>query len=575
MPELSPEFLALQAAVAGRYSLVHELGRGGMGIVFLAREVALDRLVAIKLLPPSLARDPASRERFLREARTAAGLAHPHIVPIHAVEAHDALVFFVMEYVAGESLGARLRRLGTLRHEELARIGQEVAWALGHAHARGVIHRDIKPDNILLGEDGDRTVVTDFGIAHHGPSHDSAAGHGTLHFMAPEQGLGLPVDGRADLYALGVTLYQAATGRRPFEGLDGAAVLVAQSEQEPPPVQQLAPTLPGGLAAAIDRAIRSEAASRFPDADAMAQALQQVRAVAPNLPMPLRRFARQALEHGRQVAPLLGVMGAGVLGAFAIEAFFDSFFGIESVIFAFVAALAGIGALGMLVRHLVQLREVAALGYGRASVLRAVAQRDREEEHESEPLGGPRWSRSRPVVIAAGAVATVMGLAVTTGDFGPLNLVGYVVALLTPAIVVARVARLRGRAGSWWARALRSRVGAGLWTVATLGLRRTAPRAVAGEPTALAVGASLQELHAALPDAERRQLAEVPALIARLEAAALDRANPASREAMVALETLRLDLLRLGAGQLTSDGITEDLRRLADLGRYVDAREDL
>ncbi|MBP6572033.1 MAG: serine/threonine protein kinase, partial [Gemmatimonadales bacterium] len=137
----SPEFLALQAQVAGRYSLDRELGRGGMGIVFLAREVALDRLVAIKLLPPALTANASLRERFLREARTAAQLSHPHIVPIHAVESHEALVFFVMTYVRGETLGERLRARGALPMAVALRVMQEVSWAIAHAHARGVIHR--------------------------------------------------------------------------------------------------------------------------------------------------------------------------------------------------------------------------------------------------------------------------------------------------------------------------------------------------------------------------------------------------------------------------------------------------
>lgn len=143
----SPEFLSLQRAVMGRYSLDRELGRGGMGVVFLARDVALDRLVAVKLLPAETAVDPDVRGRFVGEARTAAALSHPHIVPIHAVEETDAAVFFVMSYVDGETLGARVRRTGPLSAAETMRIVQEVAWALAHAHARGVVHRDVKPDN--------------------------------------------------------------------------------------------------------------------------------------------------------------------------------------------------------------------------------------------------------------------------------------------------------------------------------------------------------------------------------------------------------------------------------------------
>ena len=150
MAELDPLFLALQEAVAGRYSLERELGRGGMGVVYLARDVSLDRLVAIKLLPPELAARATLRERFLREARLAARLSHPNIVPIHSVEEHDGLVWFVMAFVPGESLGARLRARGSLPPSEAGRLLRDVAWALGHAHAHGVVHRDVKPDNILL-----------------------------------------------------------------------------------------------------------------------------------------------------------------------------------------------------------------------------------------------------------------------------------------------------------------------------------------------------------------------------------------------------------------------------------------
>ncbi len=155
---LSEEFVLLQHAVAGRYSVVEEIGRGGMGVVYAARDVALDRPVAIKLLPPALSATEEPRRRFLREARTAASLSHPHIVPIYAVEERDGLVFFVMALVDGESLGQRIRRLGPLPSREALRVVQEVAWALAHAHARGVVHRDVKPDNIVLERDGDRAL---------------------------------------------------------------------------------------------------------------------------------------------------------------------------------------------------------------------------------------------------------------------------------------------------------------------------------------------------------------------------------------------------------------------------------
>src|ERR1051325_10841696 len=178
MTQLSPEFLALQVALAGEYSLQRELGRGGMGIVYLARDVQLDRDVAIKVLPAHLAHDAGARDRFIREARTAAGLSHPHIVPIHRVgevasrhpEHREGarFVFFVMSYVEGETLGERLRTKGPLPPAEAARVMREVAWALAYAHGRGIVHRDVKPDNILLEAGTGRALVTDFGIAQRG-----------------------------------------------------------------------------------------------------------------------------------------------------------------------------------------------------------------------------------------------------------------------------------------------------------------------------------------------------------------------------------------------------------------------
>src|SRR5512144_1936568 len=221
MTHPSTDFLELQSALAGEYSLERELGRGGMGVVYLARDVQLDRDVAIKVLPTHLAHTPAARERFVREARTAAGLSHPHIVPIHRVGEAGGFVFFVMSYVEGETLGERLRRDGPMPPAEAARVLREVAWALAYAHGRGIVHRDVKPDNILLEAGTGRALVTDFGIAHGGahagPVTDPGKIMGTANFMSPEQAADEPIDGRSDIYSLGVVGYLALSGRLPFE----------------------------------------------------------------------------------------------------------------------------------------------------------------------------------------------------------------------------------------------------------------------------------------------------------------------------------------------------------------------
>ena len=215
---MDTEFLPLQDALAGEYSFERELGRGGMGVVYLARDVQLDRPVAIKVLPAALAARDDVKARFLREARTAASLSHPNIVPIHRVGELAGVPFFVMTFVDGPTLGERLRERGPVSASVMAQILRDVAQALGYAHSRGVVHRDIKPDNILLDTATGRAVVTDFGIA--AIKGDSGEGpvSGTLGFISPEQLAGVSADGRSDLYSLGVVAHLALNGTMPDEG---------------------------------------------------------------------------------------------------------------------------------------------------------------------------------------------------------------------------------------------------------------------------------------------------------------------------------------------------------------------
>src|SRR6185503_5899708 len=184
------ELLALQNTLAGDYVIERELGRGGMGIVYLARDVDLERLVAIKVLPPEFAIRPELRERFLREARTAGKLSHPNIVPVYRADDVGDFVFFVMAFVDGETVGQRVRARGPLPPAQAARMLREVAWAVAYAHARGVVHRDIKPDNILIERDTGRALVTDFGIAVRADATaltEEGRVMGTAQFMSPEQ----------------------------------------------------------------------------------------------------------------------------------------------------------------------------------------------------------------------------------------------------------------------------------------------------------------------------------------------------------------------------------------------------
>src|SRR3989441_683069 len=305
---VDPLFLAFRAALADRYSLERELGRGGMGIVYLAQDARLERPVAIKLLPPALASQPELRAHLLREARTAAKLSHPNIVPVHAVDEVGEFAFFVMAYVEGETLGARLRTGGPLPPFEAGRILREVGWALAYAHARGVVHRDVKPDNVLLEQAQGRALVMDFGIAQRvaGPSA-GAAGEivGTPEFLSPEQACGEPVDGRSDLYSLGVVAYQALSGALPFRGATSAEVLAHQVNQSPPPLAHAAPHVPRGLAAAVERCLAKRPDDRVPTGEAVVEAVDVALASERRLPLAwaARPRASSACCAGWSTAP--------------------------------------------------------------------------------------------------------------------------------------------------------------------------------------------------------------------------------------------------------------------------------
>ena len=270
------ELAAFRAALRGQYDIQRELGRGGMGIVLLARDERLDRAVALKVLPPHLAEDGDTRERFLREARMAAQLSHPNIVPVYRADEIGGCAFFAMGYVDGETLGERIRDRGTLSAADVVRILREVAWALAYAHARGIVHRDIKPDNILLDRQSGRAVVTDFGIAradfNPALTQDGLV-LGTVHYMSPEQASGDTIDGRSDLYALGCIGYLALSGRLPFDGTSPQAVLVAHATKEPPLLRSVAPLVPQSLASVIDRCLRKRADQRYATGEELADAL--------------------------------------------------------------------------------------------------------------------------------------------------------------------------------------------------------------------------------------------------------------------------------------------------------------
>ena len=288
----------LRSRLQGRYAIERELGRGGMGAVYLGRDLKLDRHVALKVLPSEFAVQPMLRDRFLRETRTAAGFSHPNIVPVYAVEESDDLLAYAMGYVEGESLMERVRRAGPLNVRELVKLMQDVAYALAYAHGRGIVHRDIKPDNIMLERASGRALVLDFGIARAKSNAPATAAGltrigevvGTPEYMSPEQASGDEVDGRSDLYSLGLTMMFAATGKIAVTAETTQKVLVKQLTEALPSIASLRADLPEVLISAIDRCVLKNPSERFEMAEALVDALDVAQLAAPEIPLPIRLF---------------------------------------------------------------------------------------------------------------------------------------------------------------------------------------------------------------------------------------------------------------------------------------------
>jgi tRNA A-37 threonylcarbamoyl transferase component Bud32 len=326
MPPVTDPLEVLRAQLAGAYLVERELGGGGMSRVYLAEEVALGRRVVLKVLAPDLAH-VLSAERFEREIRVAARLQHPHIVPLLAAGRAGDTLYYTMPLVEGESLRTRIDRQGELPVAEAARLVREVADALAYAHAQGVVHRDIKPDNILLSHR--HAMVTDFGVARAvteavggGKLTGTGMAVGTPAYMAPEQAAADPnVDHRADLYALGLVAYEMLAGHPPFQGATPQALVAAHMTQPPPPLAQARPSVPAELAAIVHRCLEKRPADRYENAAELAAALDRVAtwstpsATPPATPSERGAISRRALLAG---GAALGLVAAGVGGAAAV-----------------------------------------------------------------------------------------------------------------------------------------------------------------------------------------------------------------------------------------------------------------
>ncbi len=264
---------ALQAKLGSQYHVLRLLGHGGMGAVYLARDLTLEREVAIKVVKP--ASDTQDMyDRFRREAKTAAKLSHPNIVPLHAFGEVGGMPYFVMGYVRGESLADRMRRDGKLPEDETRRILAEVADALDHAHRQGVVHRDVKPANVLIEDASGRALLTDFGVAKTMNQSETLTQQGSVvgtpHYMSPEQAAGRSsIDGRSDIYSLGIMGYAMLAGRMPFEGNSAADILARHLTQEPPSLRSLVPAISDSTLQAVERCMAKDPARRWQDTRAL------------------------------------------------------------------------------------------------------------------------------------------------------------------------------------------------------------------------------------------------------------------------------------------------------------------
>jgi hypothetical protein len=301
----------LRAKLGDRYDIDRELGRGGMGAVYLARDKRLGRPVALKVLPDELAGAAGVRDRFLRETRTAASFSHPNIVPVYSIEEGDGVLAYAMAYVEGESLADRVKRAGPLTIRETVKLLQDTAYALAYAHGRGVVHRDIKPDNIMLERASGRAMVMDFGISRGITAAPAGATQaltrigevvGTPEYMSPEQATGDNVDGRSDLYSLGLTAWFALTGAPAISGGTTGKILARQITEQLPPIQSLRSDVPEALGAAIDRCVMKDASDRFQTGEELVETIDAAKLTGPEIPVAIRILQQELASLSMVVA---------------------------------------------------------------------------------------------------------------------------------------------------------------------------------------------------------------------------------------------------------------------------------
>ena len=624
--DLTANFIALQTALAGEYSLECELGRGGMGIVYLAREVRLSRRVAIKVLPPELTAQAHLRAAFLREAQTAAGLTHPNIVNVYAAGERGGYAYIVMAFVQGTTLGKRIRTRGPLLPGQAARVLREVAWALAYAHGAGIVHGDVSAENILLERGSERAIVMDFGLASamqsSARSHD---GHvmGNAHYVSPEQAAGEPLDARSDLYSLGVVGFYALTGRLPFNGGSSAEVVTQHLTTPAPTITSVAAAVPPRLANAVQRCLHKEPIRRYRNAESFAEAIDLAFEHAKEIPAPLRVWLNQG---ERELPARIAVLGIGSMAGV-------SFVYASSVAWTFLVPFVPL-AMVSFIPGIMRLRRVIADGYVVDDLHTAMREHQlaRSEEIEYERRQSSGWfRRAMRVLFGASFGTSALGAYVSwqqsamwklgTIDRGVLEradaFVYGTIFLSLSALTFSGVAlggefvrlRLASRLAAMSIAFWKGPWGARVARLASIGSAK-AERPVLGMPllTEVALGRATDHLFDALPKTMRRELAALPETVRRLEGDAgklrqsidaldeqlvmFDRGGDALVDeersgvadslrgarslaaerlsaTVTAIENIRLDLLRLQIGSAGIESVTASLDAARMIGDRI------
>lgn len=611
MPETARQsdslFVEFQSALVGRYSIDRELGRGGMGVVYLAREVQLDRLVAIKLLPPELAVQNTLRDRFLREAQLAAKLSHPHIIPIHAVEQAGAFVYFVMAYVDGETLGQRVESRGPVSASDGIRILREVAWALAYAHGQGLVHRDIKPDNILIEAASGRALVADFGIAAVTGDIPGDGVSGTPEFMSPEQALGTGIDARSDLYSLGATAFYALSGRLPFVGKTAAEVLKRQIAASAPSLAATRTSVPRKLAQLVDQCLSKDPAARPANAQILADRLGLTVEQRRELPAALRAFVKRngRMDGGGTIISLIGTLFASVGAA------------IVSGPTAGVATLGAGVAIMPAMFSVLAAKKLLDLGFSHADLAPAFRAEQESAREERGVHARSKWSIrsaferlfSKAARVSASAGAVLIPFAITAIDTPRFALMSAVIvtlfglAAISTFLFLVLMQTRRDVDVEFWKVVWTGRVGTLAFATARK-LRGSKPvqRAMTHRATEVSLGLAAEQLFESLPKSSRESLGDVPSLLQQLQRDALrlrthldamqdalaqnagvpeseqiaalcterDAVRDRMRDTVGAMETIRLGLLRLHAGSLSLENLTTHIALAVDASAAVE-----